>query len=130
MFKGIFSSFLLVLMLFNQFYNSVVWIRYELNMDEITELFCINKDKPELMCNGKCHVSKELIEVDLFPQSSETPLTEALYLPSLKLYMAVAEVKLNAKFNIVLNLTYTSKSSLFWKSTHPDPPFIPPRLVV
>lgn len=29
---------------------------YLLNQDFITEKFCVNKDKPELECNGKCHM--------------------------------------------------------------------------
>lgn len=33
---------------------------YELNVDYIIETYCVNKDKPELQCNGKCHLSKQL----------------------------------------------------------------------
>lgn len=33
---------------------------YELNIEYITEKFCENKEKPELKCNGKCHLAKEL----------------------------------------------------------------------
>ena len=33
---------------------------YELNRDFITKNFCVNKAKPSLHCNGKCHLKKEL----------------------------------------------------------------------
>lgn len=33
---------------------------YELNVEYITEKFCENKEKPQLQCNGKCHLAKEL----------------------------------------------------------------------
>jgi len=33
------------------------------NQVEIAELFCINKDKPQLQCNGQCHLKKELNNV-------------------------------------------------------------------
>ena len=33
---------------------------YELNIDYITAKYCVNKDKPEMQCNGKCHLMKEL----------------------------------------------------------------------
>ena len=33
---------------------------YELNIDYIVETYCVNKDKPELQCNGKCHLAKQL----------------------------------------------------------------------
>lgn len=35
-------------------------IDYAVNQDYIAEFLCINKDKPELECNGKCHLKKEL----------------------------------------------------------------------
>ncbi|SFN98678.1 hypothetical protein SAMN05660413_03336 [Salegentibacter flavus] len=31
---------------------------YTLNNESFTELFCENKDKPELECNGKCSITK------------------------------------------------------------------------
>lgn len=37
---------------------------YQLNIDYIIETYCINKDKPELQCNGKCHLSQQLMAVD------------------------------------------------------------------
>ncbi|MBQ0788969.1 MAG: hypothetical protein KBT69_15830 [Oceanihabitans sp.] len=33
---------------------------YELNIDYIVDTYCVNKDKPELQCNGKCHLAKQL----------------------------------------------------------------------
>lgn len=35
-------------------------VYYELNIDYIIETYCINKEKPELQCNGKCHLAKQL----------------------------------------------------------------------
>ena len=36
------------------------FIDYTLNFDYIVEVLCINKDKPELNCKGKCHLISEL----------------------------------------------------------------------
>ena len=36
------------------------YVEYVLNQDYIAEFLCINKDKPELQCNGKCHLVKEI----------------------------------------------------------------------
>lgn len=99
MFKSLISSVLLTLMLFSQFYNSAVWIKYELNVEEITELFCINKAKPVLMCNGKCYVQGELIDIDIFPETPQSPVTEISYLPAIKLFVVSNNV------NVVVNLT-------------------------
>jgi hypothetical protein len=35
-------------------------IDYAVNYDYISKVLCINKDKPKLKCNGKCHLMKEL----------------------------------------------------------------------
>lgn len=36
----------------------VYYLYYKLNVDYITELYCVNKEKPKMQCNGKCHISK------------------------------------------------------------------------
>ncbi|MES2628414.1 MAG: hypothetical protein V4616_05545 [Bacteroidota bacterium] len=35
-------------------------IDYSVNRVYITQAFCVNKAKPQLKCNGKCHLAKEL----------------------------------------------------------------------
>ena len=37
---------------------------YEVNKDYITEKFCINKDKPQMKCCGKCYLRKQLKKVE------------------------------------------------------------------
>lgn len=36
------------------------FVEYAINYDYITKVLCINKDKPELNCNGKCQLMMEL----------------------------------------------------------------------
>jgi hypothetical protein len=33
---------------------------YAINYDYISKVLCINKEKPKLQCNGKCHLMKEM----------------------------------------------------------------------
>lgn len=35
-------------------------LEYAVRYDYISKVLCINKDKPKLQCNGKCHLMKEL----------------------------------------------------------------------
>lgn len=35
-------------------------VEYVVNYDYIANVLCENKGKPEMQCNGKCHLSKEL----------------------------------------------------------------------
>ena len=44
------------------------FIEFGLNKDYIAEFLCINKDKPEMACGGKCHLMKQLEE-----QNKELP---------------------------------------------------------
>lgn len=126
MFRSLTSSILLALMLFSQFYNSAVWLKYELNVEEITELFCVNKEKPDLMCNGKCFVKGELIDIDIFPEVPQAPVSEASYLPAIKLYV----IDDNEKLSICLNECLVENHSTYsttWAAIFPEPPFNPPK---
>ncbi len=37
-----------------------MWICYELNKEAITEKYCVNKEKPELQCNGHCYLEQKM----------------------------------------------------------------------
>lgn len=55
---------------------------YELNIDYIVETYCINTDKPELKCNGKCFLTKQLnlqSQEDTTDQKSNLRIVEAFY---------------------------------------------------
>lgn len=56
-----------------QFYNSAVLGIYELNKTDFIEQFCENKEEPELKCNGKCHLSKQLVETSQESSQNEAP---------------------------------------------------------
>lgn len=36
------------------------YVEFALNQDYIADFLCINKEKPELECHGKCHLVKEI----------------------------------------------------------------------
>lgn len=46
-------------------------IDYVVNYEYISKVICINKAKPKLQCNGKCHLMKELAKTS----ESETPIS-------------------------------------------------------
>ncbi len=51
--------FLSVLSVRPAFYVGNV-VYYQLHINEIVEKYCVNKDKPELQCNGKCHLAQQI----------------------------------------------------------------------
>lgn len=46
-------------------------IEYVINYEYITKTLCVNKAKPQMRCNGKCHLMKELAKA----AEAEKPLT-------------------------------------------------------
>ncbi|MGE8552456.1 MAG: hypothetical protein ACN6OB_00815 [Chryseobacterium jejuense] len=48
---------------------------YAVNYNYIVNTLCVNKSKPELHCNGKCHLKKELAKTNA--DSESTPFNKA-----------------------------------------------------
>ena len=46
-------------------------LEYVVNYEYISKVLCINKDKPKMHCNGKCHLMKELAKA----ADAEKPLS-------------------------------------------------------
>lgn len=40
--------------------RTVVVADYLLNKEYIAKVLCVNRDKPQMKCNGKCHLNKQL----------------------------------------------------------------------
>jgi hypothetical protein len=61
-------------------------VNYVANYDYIVENFCINKDKPELECNGQCYLMKQLAEqtdedqTNPFEKQKKSESSEIVYL--------------------------------------------------
>ena len=67
-----FGSFLLILItLLSTSLTALVRANYELNREVIARYFCINRNRPELGCQGQCHLRQQLDTA----QSAEQSLT-------------------------------------------------------
>jgi hypothetical protein len=56
------------------------YIDYSLNKTKIIEMYCKNKDKPVLKCEGKCHLKKQLEKVaETEEKQGDSIKTEASY---------------------------------------------------
>lgn len=62
---------------------------YVLNQDFITENFCINKDKPELKCKGKCHMK------DMLAQTAEQESEDSKILLEVMIPVFLCEIMLD-----------------------------------
>jgi len=44
--------------------QTLIMIDWKVNQDFITARYCVNKNKPELKCNGQCQLAKKLRKVE------------------------------------------------------------------
>ncbi|UZT96712.1 hypothetical protein ODZ84_15980 [Chryseobacterium fluminis] len=93
------------LTLFVVFRPLVPLVEYAVNYEYISQVLCINKNNPDLHCNGKCYVSKEiakthdtdpspvnktknpgqkLLDVYVLPDNTEIQVTEKSFLADFK----------------------------------------------
>ena len=57
----ILSSILILLILLSKTAYGIFWqVNFRLNQREIIRMECENKNRPEMHCNGKCYLAKQL----------------------------------------------------------------------
>ncbi len=64
MFKKILIYLLVICSVSNGAMQLVVYSGYKMNKEYITSVFCINKEHPELHCDGQCFLAKKLKDLD------------------------------------------------------------------
>ncbi|MBS7253569.1 hypothetical protein [Flavobacterium branchiicola] len=89
------------------------FLDYVLNYQYIATELCENKTKPQLGCNGKCHLKKELIKAykDETPSSndkkSETTETVVLFIVKIPVFTFETSTKSILKVNSVYQNLYS-----------------------
>jgi hypothetical protein len=94
--KQVISISLLVLFAYTQFFNGAVWVSYEINKSEIIQKFCENIDKPEMRCEGTCHMKKMMITEE---EEESQPVLNIL--PEILLYYSASEIELFNENSVV-----------------------------
>jgi hypothetical protein len=101
-------------------------VDYIVNYEYISKVLCVNKAKPMMHCNGKCHLMKELAKAAETenPKSSNkkqnTPIQEVLFFKEIKSFSIVSfsfstETKINSSY---LELySYLNTNSVFHPPT-------------
>jgi len=83
------------------------FIEYKINKERIAKVLCVNKDKVEMQCNGKCHLKKQLRKAN--NESSEQPLPTPTSSKTLELTTLLFERTLQC-----LNPIQISKTIVFY----------------
>ncbi len=53
--------------------NLIIWLEYNYNYDFIVKFLCVQKDEPENLCHGSCHLKKNLEQTDEQNKPAEKP---------------------------------------------------------
>ena len=61
---------------FMLFKPAIPYIDYMVRKSYIIEKFCINKDTPDMGCNGKCHLKKELSKTEAGGEKDPVPVQQ------------------------------------------------------
>lgn len=113
------ALFFIVLILFSVGKNSILLAIYKADTALFVSLFCENKDRPRLKCNGKCRLAqmaKEQEQKDASDALARAHSETVLYCPltnmplNNELEMAVSNTACNAYYEAPYSFLYTSKT--------------------
>ena len=90
----------IIISLASSFKTASVLSYYAMFTDDFVERFCENTDRPEMKCNGKCHLKKQLAENNS-SASSEFPAQENKR-TSLDTFCLVLNEGLNTSLNSII----------------------------
>jgi len=62
--KQLITIFLMVIWFCQLSGRYIVMFEFYINQEYVARNLCVNKDKPQLHCNGQCHLKKQLNEED------------------------------------------------------------------
>ncbi len=91
-------------------FKSILTFNYFINQTEIAELFCINKEKPKLDCNGKCHLATQIDKID--ENTDDTPFSQQ----AVNYNFEINPIVIDGSFNSKVMLTESNKNQSFYIS--------------
>ena len=101
--KQVSCILLLIVIIVQSLNRQLIVINYQLNKEIITKKYCENKDKPDLCCNGKCHLKKQLNELDKKqgnPVSSSNSKDLLLFIDKIPTYLFY-KLYLNRSYRLI-----------------------------
>ncbi|SHF58189.1 hypothetical protein SAMN05444483_101668 [Salegentibacter echinorum] len=84
-------------------------IEYVVNYNYIVEVLCENKDKPEMECDGKCYLSKQLAKQTESVENNPFQDIKKIEIPQ---FIIAEEI---AKFNFYPKTNFTLKKVIGYK---------------
>ena len=102
---------LILLILLNGMGYTFIQVHFYLDREQITAIYCINKDKPKLECDGKCELSKRLSHAkDQNESQAEITLEE--------LNLTFVAQSISQKTNLNRNLSFSTENTPKYQIPH------------
>jgi hypothetical protein len=79
MFKSILAHILIITTLAANFNQLFVYAGFELNENFIVSELCVNRDRPQLHCNGKCYLMRKLKQAEQKEKSRDRENQRSLF---------------------------------------------------
>jgi hypothetical protein len=87
---------------------------WKINQEYITQTSCINRDKPQLECDGKCQLQKRLDAIDSEQSSQESVPVQKIKFAEFEKFVSNSNFQLNAvrlsndlEYNIAFSSLYS-----------------------
>lgn len=98
-------------------------VNYEVQKSYYTNVLCVNQDKPDLKCNGKCHLNKQLAQDDQKESEPKAPTSESFHETTLVMLQEELQCEFFHPASTQKQYTlYTQKLSKGFGLTCLDPP--------
>ncbi|WP_157514630.1 hypothetical protein [Christiangramia portivictoriae] len=120
-----FCLFLLTLFSWSMLAPVFPVFEYFINYDYIVEVLCINKNEPELECDGKCYLKDQLSANSIIKNdTSENQLVDYRFKPVPLFFQDTGKIHLSSSFNQQSKLLvfYTSVSTEYLAEIPSRPP--------
>ncbi len=119
------TCFVLVsVFLLQTFSKTIILADFEINKEYIAKVLCVNKSKPKMHCNGKCHLKKELNKAEKEEQSSPNPENEKY---EFQLFTESGfNIDLHNSLDVISN-SFLSDYTFHLSDKHPNSIFHPPQ---
>lgn len=102
------------------------FLEYAINYTYITGTLCKNKDKPELECNGKCHLAKKIVETTTDDADKNTVKNRISQLYNELLYLStdteISDFTHTNTLSKKIKYTYINLYKREYKDKHFHPP--------
>lgn len=76
--KNVIAISLLFIFALASLKEATMFAFFKINQTSIQELFCINKEAPELKCEGKCHLNAKIAQANDSENEEKAPIYEQL----------------------------------------------------